>query len=691
MNHPHPLARTHPAFTDDEPVLASHALLPGAHSPLFGHSENWDFNGVLRRPANLTPGGWKLIFTRFVGPWKLRAREVAMIELNPRHPLVLASGIPAPRRPNNPRSVVMVLGAMRNLAAWAAEQGLSPDLATWRVHHLHAYLSQLKERISADTALTHVKAIRELHRCGPLLTGGGLPDDPWQGMSSRAAAGVTWTKTSREISTPVIPPDIWFPLINAAWTYIDRFGPDILQADRTYERLRANARQGSAGTATFRLHRWLDDPRNRVPLHHAHEPAVRDVGGVHWNLLAWQIGYDPARSHALVAGKTIPRKLALAAVKRGQCRPASLLDSYATVTRPDGTTGPWHPGLDPRCLQAEIRALRVACFVFVSALSMMRDGEVHEITKGSVVQHYGAPAITSALIKGQEDFPVKHWWIIEPVARAIATAEELTPHPDRIFTGVRSRTNSGETFSAAERMAAFIKHINAMSVLTGLEPIPEGRVAPHMFRRTMSMLTDQFPGSEIALGIQLKHAAARALANRTTQGYAASDASWAQHLDQAVEASRFRNLRELFDTHKTGQPIGFGPGAEQLTRTFDKIRDTVAAHGGDAAVEEAMLKKARISIRFGTLNNCLFDAANPVGALCLENTLLPPGHTGPLPDRCRPERCGNSMLGIQHAAIWDSEDRTLLKLLDTPGLPAGRRAALEQQRSDVQTLLRKVP
>ncbi|WP_433860344.1 integrase [Streptomyces kronopolitis] len=689
MNRPLPRPRVHPAFADDEPVLASHTLLPDARSPLFGNSETWCFNGVLRRPANLTPGGWKLMFTRFEGPWKLRAREVAMIELNPRHPLVPASGIPAPRRPNDPRSIVLTLNALRNLAAWAAERGLSADLKTWRDHHMHAYLAHLKERMAADTALTHVKAVRELHRCGPLLTGGGLPTDPWQDMSSRAAAGVTWTKTAREIVTPVIPPEIWFPLVNAAWTYIDRFGPDIIEANRIYENLRDCARV-DAELSWLRLRRWLDDG-HCVPLHHAHEPGGRNVGGIHWSLLAWQIGFDPSRSKALGTNKTTARELALAAVARGQCRPASLLDSYATVTRPDGSTGHWHPGLDPRCLQVEIRNLRVACFVFVTALSMMRDGEVHEITKGSVVQHYGAPAITSALIKGQEDFPVKHWWIIEPVARAIATAEELTPHPERIFTGVRSRTDPGETFSATESMAAFIRHINAMTALTGLEPIPEGRVSPHMFRRTMSMLTDQFPGSEIALGIQLKHAAARALANRTTQGYAATAASWAKHLDQAVEAARFRNLRELFDTHKAGRPIGFGPGAEQLSRTFDKIRDTVTAQGGDATVEDAMLKKARISIRFGTLNNCLFDAANPVGALCLENAVIPPGHTGPLPDRCRPERCGNSMLGVQHVAIWDSEDRTLLKLLDTPGLPAGRRAALEQQRADVHTLLRKVP
>lgn len=54
-----------------------------------------------------------------------------------------------------------------------------------------------------------------------------------------------------------------------------------------------------------------------------------------------------------------------------------------------------------------------------------------------------------------------------------------------------------------------------------------------------------------------------------------------------------------------------GPGAQQLSRAFDKIRDTVTAQGGDATVEHTLLKQARISICFGTLNNCLVDEANP--------------------------------------------------------------------------------
>ena len=106
---------------------------------------------------------------------------------------------------------------------------------------------------------------------------------------------------------------------------------------------------------------------------------------------------------------------------------------------------------------------------------------------------------------------------------------------------------------------AFINHVNAKTAQTGLEPIPRGKARPHMFRRTMAMLTDQFPGSEIALGIQLKHIASRALANRSTQGYANADDSWADHLESAIDAARFRRKEDLYQAHKAGQPIGYGP------------------------------------------------------------------------------------------------------------------------------------
>jgi hypothetical protein len=164
---------------------------------------------------------------------------------------------------------------------------------------------------------------------------------------------------------------------------------------------------------------------------------------------------------------------------------------------------------------------------------------VHEITRGSIVEHYGTPALVSTKRKHDPTLPTKHWWIIQPVA----DAKQLPSESELVFSPLVRRHDSVVARGSA-MFDTFIAHINTHHGDTGLEPIPPGRVRSHMFRRTMSMLTDQFPGSEIALGIQLKHVASRALANRCTQGYAAADISWAKHLDLAIDAARFRRLED---------------------------------------------------------------------------------------------------------------------------------------------------
>jgi hypothetical protein len=72
---------------------------------------------------------------------------------------------------------------------------------------------------------------------------------------------------------------------------------------------------------------------------------------------------------------------------------------------------------------------------------------------------------------------------------------------------------------------------------------------------------------------------------------------------------------------QAGQPIGYG--SDRAKEAFDEISATVQAR-----VESDVLRKSRITIRFGTLNNCLFGPANPTGALCLENATIPDELTG---------------------------------------------------------------
>jgi len=69
--------------------------------------------------------------------------------------------------------------------------------------------------------------------------------------------------------------------------------------------------------------------------------------------------------------------------------PPVSLSAWSRWYVPDGSSGPWHPGLDSAAVAREWLALRNAAFVLVIGLSMMRDSEIHGITKGSFIEHYG--------------------------------------------------------------------------------------------------------------------------------------------------------------------------------------------------------------------------------------------------------------------------------------------------------------
>lgn len=69
---------------------------------------------------------------------------------------------------------------------------------------------------------------------------------------------------------------------------------------------------------------------------------------------------------------------------------------------------------------------------------------------------------------------------------------------------------------------------------------------------------------------------------------------------------------------------------------------------------------------------------------------MPPGHSGPLIDRCQPGRCANSLITGEHLPVWQAERHNLLTLLDSPKLAACRQAALRQQLDDVEQAIAKV-
>lgn len=217
---------------------------------------------------------------------------------------------------------------------------------------------------------------------------------------------------------------------------------------------------------------------------------------------------------------------------------------------------------------------------------MMRDSVLRLITKDGVVEHYGSPAVKSIRLKLDPDLPVKHWWITPLVARALDLAGRLSQHESLTFAAVTTN-RPGEGFMSIAAIVDFLNHVNRWRHVSGLEAIPDGIVTPHRFRRTMAMLSRDFPGSEIAVGMQLEHATTRALANRVISSYMDNDPSWVRQLDSAIADRRFDRLTVLFDADTNGHHIGFGPGADRMRERSPRSAPTrsirMPRRGSDAA------------------------------------------------------------------------------------------------------------
>ena len=193
--------------------------------------------------------------------WNLLARELSMIMFNPRHPAVIAAGLSLKPAPANPATVISELSHLRRMARWAEANGLPPQLADWqRQTTCDASSTDLREQLSNNS-------IRQLHRnpenAAPVRS---RPDRSRTAKRplARQERPRSGTNLARRavVSTPVIPPEQWFPLIRAAWTYVHTFAPDILRAQQRYQELldQTTPRSGGPRRATGPIARRPHQP-----------------------------------------------------------------------------------------------------------------------------------------------------------------------------------------------------------------------------------------------------------------------------------------------------------------------------------------------------------------------------------------------------------------------------------------------
>ena len=321
----------------------------------------------------------------------------------------------------------------------------------------------------------------------------------------------------------------------------------------------------------------------------------------------------------------------------------------------------------------------------------MRDSELQSIKTGCLTTFYGAPALRSGLHKHQPHGTEAHWWITEPVAAAIARAEKITLDEGRLFGSRRTgRERTLQGFDQHDEINKFVERINSRCDEAGLERIPEAHLAPHMFRRTMAIITAQQPDGEIALGITLKHSATRALANATTSGYAAVTDEWARefkHEQQEHTAARLvYHWSQRSSGHAEARGVGAGEFVKSLDRVAEQLHDNVSV--GNPQMLRDLLRDEFSEIRLGTLNHCLGD---PDRAACLADKSAAVKASGMLPSLCSPASCRNSVITDTHMPIWIAEENDLLSKLKDRAMADVHRQRLEAQLVDVRKITKQEP
>ncbi|MFJ1757686.1 hypothetical protein [Kitasatospora sp. NPDC088134] len=820
-------------FRDDEEVFTAFStILPGVPVPVFGQTDRW-LADCLRRPSNRIRGEWRLLFPTRDPVWNLRAREVSFVHCNPAHAAVRAAGIDLPAEPDSLGTSRHTLNKLNGLRRWALKRQMPENLGLWEPDDWQDFIDATAERVGPQTLPGYVVALRRLQRFAPVLTHGGMREDPWPGVPATRVtarpAGIDQLvitaadlRADGEVTTPSVPPATWWPLLRAAWTYIHSFAPDIFEARARAQQVPAGPRETTTQKSRSsisrnadydrKLRQWLADPANLVPVRDRPsngfptgsalwcslslmitdgannmiflgtsalgrarrdlvQPALdagrtravnprnaakelgvarqqprhkyRSTAELSDTLAMWLADPNnlvPIREHDTSegpAGSPIVKVLARviydlndtgvfmaktptaqhrlrmveAAVAAGQVVRVSGEGTgrdvpiagveFSLITRPDGSCEPWRSGITMANLDYELRMLRAACYVFIGALSMMRDSEIQEIERGALATYYGSPAIRSRKIKHDKNQPEKHWWIIEPVAQALAVAEQLSWHDTHVFATIRGSQADLPSRDPAHLQAGrrgihadqaidfFIAGINANHERLGLEPIAPAAVRPHMLRKTMAVITGQEPDAEIALGLQLKHAARRALANRVTLGYARADKDWIKEFDRQLEFAAAQKLVALLKARRSGEDVAVGPGAARLHAGLDKViaamdnDPQLRAQLADERVQTILLHNEFPELHLGTLNHCMWDAKQ---AEC--QNALPEDQRGqsPLIGACEPARCRNSVITRAHAPIWLAEENDLTEMAKNRRLAPPRREAVLIRLSDVQRI-----
>jgi integrase len=625
-------------FDVEEDIFGSHPIVaPSYGIPKFGDAEKWQLAAAGVAP-NLSLSNATLNFKRFTGVWNLRARELAMIMLNPNHPQLIPLGLGGRRVPKIRHVLATINGTLWSIYRWAIESDTPLELKNWTPAHADAFLtSALSERKPASVH-AEVGTYRLLHTFREALTGGGIQVPPWpENLSNARIAGY---RVGTDLKTEPMSPEEWATVVHAAWTYVAKFEPDIRAARERIMKPYADEHMEQARAREL-VSRWLSGSETQIPIREVslHAQALR--GEVDYQrILTEATGYRWRMPKATVGSDLDTKIQDLIACGRTQ-GPPPIKYKLKTAT---GKLVPWRSPLEsPRDVRAEDAQLRLAGYLIISALTLMRDSEIQGLRRGSVVMHYGSPALASKVVKHNRNDEQRYWWAADAVLKTVEVLE--AQHDGEWLFGV-FKNHSEDRGTKPPRMTIrndirrFVEHINANHEYWNMAPIKTS-VNSRRLRRTMAIIAGSGIDGPVSVSLQLKHATKYAIANRLSSAYAAPDRAWLELFEKSQREATALFFKDLHNTATNNSSTPTGPGASRAL----EVAKTLGSSAFKGVVDDGSIKRTLgelglANIREGPISYCLGD---PNEALCLSPAEKARGDE-PNPMKCMPDRCRNSFV-----------------------------------------------
>ena len=661
----------------------------GIAVPRYG-DDRWDLRGLTRRASS--PHIW-IDFNRIPERHRTAAKEITWSWLNHRTPTDQLERTTAVRERLSPSSIVATYhGDLIPFLIWLDARGIA-RLRDVTEQDLDAFMTSIHElSIGRSRKAQRLFAVSRIWLHNPYLSPGHRLIRPqWEDADARDFLGPSdWTAENK---TPPIHPQVMSPLLVWALRFVDEFAPDILAAIELHDRLVARTREKVAPgdraiVAGYR--RRLLETGEATPGFTRTDGQV----GIAQHYLAATLGVGTMALHRHRFLPDVPIVL------------GAPLDIPMT-SRFDDSGAHWRDAIDwyevslLRCL------LATASLIVTAYLSGIRSGEVRELRRGCCVPHPGwdgAPphfTISGLEFKGatdedgnaipggrQRDEP---WYVIAPVARAIAVAESLSPSDlvfdNAIFAGThRYRAGAVDAHTANLRVGQFVAWANAYAAENERphELIPEdddGAITLVRFRRTLAWFIYRLPGGRVALGVQYGH-----LRGYTSEGYGMRTRSGLRDVFPMEEArSRIDGMLAAKERLDGGEGVS-GPAAARYIEGLEEVGRVFPGGFVSQRGLRALQKNPLLRIYDNGMQHaaCCYDATKSLCHPDRERAPDPP--RSPALARCDP-RCPNEVRTDSHIEALTDEIHRHDVAADSPLLPEPLRKRHRQRVEAIASII----